>query len=334
MSKSWMRFSAEEYRDGGAFYELLTLPRGAELVALYQIIAFELTEGKFIRASMDHDEMSKALSWKYEPFSKRFISSALGTFSELGLLEPVKLSGLVRKECPSAERVRRHREKNKRYIVTDDSVTLSRPEKHEIEKNESNNPSKGNVINRNNYLFDNELHESTEEEKRYSVTNKALQCNGKEESFLSLDKKKGDTKEKLILFPSNEEEKENSIQMNLNMSERKKEGGDSQDSDITSSITAASEPKVKRFVRPSFDEVRAYCESRGNGVDPQAFLDFYDSKGWMIGKNHMKDWKAAVRTWERMRKSNPSVGSGFNSRSAMGRDIDRFDGEETEVIKL
>ena len=333
MSKSWMRFSAEEYRDGGAFHELLSLPRGAELVALYQIIAFELTDGKFIRAAMDHDEIAKALSWKYEPFSKRFISSALDIFSELGLLEPVKLSGLVRKECPSAERVRRHREKNKRYIVTDDSVTLSRPEKYEIEKNESNNPSKGNVINQNNYLFDNELHESTEEEKRYSVTNKALQCNGKEESFLSLDKKKGDTKEKLILFPSNEEEKENSIQINLNMSERKKKGGDSQNSDITPSITAVSEPKVKRFVRPSFDEVRAYCESRGNGVDPQGFLDFYDSKGWMIGKNHMKDWKAAVRTWERMRKSNPSVGSGFN-RSAMGRDIDRFDENDTEVIKL
>lgn len=334
MSKSWMRFSAEEYRDGGAFHELLFLPRGAELVALYQIIAFELTDGKFIRAAMDHDEMAKALSWKYEPFSKRFISSALDIFSELGLLEPVKLSGLVRQECPSAERVRRHREKNKRYIVTDDSVTLSRLEKHEIEKNESDNSSKEKIINQDNYLFNNELYESAEQQKRYSVTTKALQCNGKEESFLSLDKKKGDTKEKLILFPSNEEEKENSIQINLNMSERKKEGGDSQDSDITPSIPAASEPKVKRFVRPSFDDVKAYCESRGNGVDPQGFLDFYDSKGWMIGKNHMKDWKAAVRTWERMRKSNPSVGSGFNSRSAMGRDIDRFDGNDTEVIKL
>ena len=44
---------------------------------------------------------------------------------------------------------------------------------------------------------------------------------------------------------------------------------------------------------------RKYCVERGNKVDPQSFIDFYESKGWMIGKNHMKDWKAAVRTWER-----------------------------------
>ena len=47
------------------------------------------------------------------------------------------------------------------------------------------------------------------------------------------------------------------------------------------------------------DDVRAYCTERGNSVDPQSFVDFYESKGWMIGKNKMKDWKAAVRTWER-----------------------------------
>ncbi len=56
------------------------------------------------------------------------------------------------------------------------------------------------------------------------------------------------------------------------------------------------------FVKPTVEEVRAYCLERGNGVDPEAFVSFYDSKGWMIGKNKMKDWKAAVRTWERSRK--------------------------------
>lgn len=54
-----------------------------------------------------------------------------------------------------------------------------------------------------------------------------------------------------------------------------------------------------RFAPPTLEEVRAYCMERGNGVDPQKFVDFYESKGWMIGKNKMKDWKAAVRTWER-----------------------------------
>lgn len=54
-----------------------------------------------------------------------------------------------------------------------------------------------------------------------------------------------------------------------------------------------------RMVPPTVDEVAAYCRERGNGLDPETFVDFYASKGWMVGKNPMKDWKAAVRTWER-----------------------------------
>lgn len=57
--------------------------------------------------------------------------------------------------------------------------------------------------------------------------------------------------------------------------------------------------KAKRFIPPTVDEVAAYCQERGNSLDPDAFVDFYASKGWMVGKNPMKDWKAAVRTWER-----------------------------------
>lgn len=55
----------------------------------------------------------------------------------------------------------------------------------------------------------------------------------------------------------------------------------------------------KIFKPPTVEDVRAYCTERGNSVDPQSFVDFYESKGWMIGKNKMKDWKVAVRTWER-----------------------------------
>lgn len=58
-------------------------------------------------------------------------------------------------------------------------------------------------------------------------------------------------------------------------------------------------PKTRAFVPPSVEEVRAYCLERGNGIDPQYFVDYYDARGWMIGKNKMKDWRAAVRTWER-----------------------------------
>lgn len=57
---------------------------------------------------------------------------------------------------------------------------------------------------------------------------------------------------------------------------------------------------VKKYnIPPALEDVRAYCEERGNMVDPETFMDFYESKGWYVGKNKMKDWKAAVRTWER-----------------------------------
>ena len=57
-----------------------------------------------------------------------------------------------------------------------------------------------------------------------------------------------------------------------------------------------------RFTPPSLEEVAEYCKSRSNNIDPQRFIDFYSSKGWMIGKNKMKDWKAAIRNWERNNK--------------------------------
>ena len=56
---------------------------------------------------------------------------------------------------------------------------------------------------------------------------------------------------------------------------------------------------IRRFVKPSLNEVSEYCISRKNNVDAQSFIDFYESKGWKIGNTPMKDWKAAVRTWER-----------------------------------
>lgn len=56
---------------------------------------------------------------------------------------------------------------------------------------------------------------------------------------------------------------------------------------------------ARRFTPPTIEEVRAYCEERGNNVSPERFIDYYASIGWKVGKNSMKDWRAAVRTWER-----------------------------------
>ncbi len=57
------------------------------------------------------------------------------------------------------------------------------------------------------------------------------------------------------------------------------------------------------FKPPTVAEVKAYCEERNNGIDAQRFVDYYTSNGWRVGKSPMKDWKAAVRTWEQSTKS-------------------------------
>ncbi len=56
---------------------------------------------------------------------------------------------------------------------------------------------------------------------------------------------------------------------------------------------------AKRFKKPTVEDVSLYCQSRNNLVDAEKFFDFYSSNGWRVGKNAMKDWKAAVRTWEK-----------------------------------
>lgn len=67
----------------------------------------------------------------------------------------------------------------------------------------------------------------------------------------------------------------------------------------------ADKPHTRhRFIPPTVDEVKAYCTEKGYAVDPERFVDFYTSNGWRVGKNPMKDWKAAVRTWNRKEQPN------------------------------
>ena len=87
-----------------------------------------------------------------------------------------------------------------------------------------------------------------------------------------------------------------------------KEKGKGEEKEEYSPPKSPSE-RGKRFDPPTVEEVQAYCSERNNSVDAQTFVDFYASKGWLVGKNPMKDWKAAVRTWERNRDgySQPKV---------------------------
>jgi hypothetical protein len=91
---------------------------------------------------------------------------------------------------------------------------------------------------------------------------------------------------------------------------------------------SASDSKRKtRFVPPTVEEVTAYCQQRTNGVSPQSFVDFYTSKGWLVGKSPMKDWKACVRTWEEREK-----GGGTNARGqpTTQQDYGAFEADDSE----
>lgn len=80
------------------------------------------------------------------------------------------------------------------------------------------------------------------------------------------------------------------------------------DNDIKKKDTKVS--KEKSFVPPSVENVREYCQEGGYKVDAECFVNFYESKGWMVGKNRMKDWKAAVRNWSRNdQKTSPKAGN-------------------------
>ena len=76
------------------------------------------------------------------------------------------------------------------------------------------------------------------------------------------------------------------------------------DFDLKCNIPADKPPTRRRFSPPTVDEVKKYCQEQGYSVDAERFVDHYESNGWMVGKNKMKDWKAAIRNWNRKEKPN------------------------------
>ena len=80
--------------------------------------------------------------------------------------------------------------------------------------------------------------------------------------------------------------------------------------------------KRVRFTPPSVEEVDAYCRARGNSVDAEAFVAFYESNGWRVGKAKMRSWQSAVVTWEKRQSAAPQAPAG----RADGRDFDWLTG--------
>ncbi len=80
----------------------------------------------------------------------------------------------------------------------------------------------------------------------------------------------------------------------------------------TSIINTNLTDSNKRFIKPSLIEVEQYCKERNNNVDSASFCDFYESKGWKVGRTKMRDWKASVRTWERREVNTNKVDKQLN----------------------
>ena len=96
--------------------------------------------------------------------------------------------------------------------------------------------------------------------------------------------------------------------------------------------SASTTTKRKRFEKPSISDIKQYCMERNNNVNAEQFFDYYESNGWKVGKNSMKDWKAAVRTWERSeyRKPNSKKNSKEDAINVVNNLMNKLGGVDTE----
>ena len=93
-----------------------------------------------------------------------------------------------------------------------------------------------------------------------------------------------------------------------------------------------STTNTKRFVPPTVEQVREYCDARGNRIDPAAFVDHYTANGWMRGKNKLKDWKAAVRTWEKNQNDNRTGTNGQTRRLSNAEHREQANADAFEAV--
>ena len=134
--------------------------------------------------------------------------------------------------------------------------------------------------------------------EKIELERRALARNDKEVFRAAIDALKAESgKQGGSKGQANGKQSESKTEANCKQTAREKEK--EKEKEVEYECTPPTPSSRSVFIPPTVDEVKEYCDSRGNGIDAQAFVDFYASKGWMIGKNKMKDWKASVRTWER-----------------------------------
>lgn len=70
-----------------------------------------------------------------------------------------------------------------------------------------------------------------------------------------------------------------------------------------------------KFIKPSVQQIKDFCKERKNGIDAEHFFNYYEARAWMYGNSHIKDWKAAIITWEKHKNNKIPIGSGVESKS-------------------
>lgn len=100
-----------------------------------------------------------------------------------------------------------------------------------------------------------------------------------------------------------------------------KSGPEKKRKEVTTTLSKRGKSKVKSFIRPSLEEIKKVVAARGNKIDPEAFFNFYESKGWKVGSEPMKSWEAAIVTWEQREKK--SSGKGNAVPTSNGLDLKR-----------
>lgn len=145
------------------------------------------------------------------------------------------------------------------------------------------------VIAEDSFFFSNSLN------KRMNVM--CEKSDRRKAAALKAGLKSGEVRRLKAMSNSDLNERSTNVQHVLNENEQKEKKRNEIKEDVYTG-------KASAFIPPTVGDVQSYCNERNNKIDAAYFVDFYASKGWMVGKNKMKDWQAAVRTWERTENTN------------------------------
>lgn len=134
-------------------------------------------------------------------------------------------------------------------------------------------------------------------------------------------------------------EKQKALQCNADVTQMKhlcngeKEKELEKDKEIEKEIDSSAKStttKRKRFEKPTLSQITQYCLERNNNVNAEQFYDYYESNGWKVGKNSMKDWKAAVRTWEKNNYNKPAKSNKQNAIDVVNKLMREYGGEDEQ----